>query len=373
MKILFLLNDNVDFDGRARRMINIARKFGKVVVVHKTERTTSSALSCRLAVPKAGWARKISAHLIFGWYSLQAAIRLKPDLIISANFFTIFWGALLKKYLGAKLVYDAYELLFDPENRPASFHNYAWFFIEKYSIRTADLVVAANYERMSLMKMKYKLKNYTYMLNIPDSDRDCEYPNRSGFLRDRLNSSDREKILIYQGAISRKRGIFRFVDAVQYLPKEYRLVFIGGGPDVSELCRLIEEKGLGQRIDYLGRVENKNLGRLTRDADVGLMSYSFHGINNLLCSPNKIFEYGQAGIPVLSSNQQPISSLIDKYKIGVTFTDNDDACVIAQKIEFLCSLNSSLLEQRFRRFNSEMTPSCEHERVRVSIGHLLDD
>lgn len=60
-----------------------------------------------------------------------------------------------------------------------------------------------------------------------------------------------------------------------------------------------------------------------RDADVGIVSYIPSNLNNYLASPNKLFEYIHAGLPVAASDIPFMKRVVCENKIGVVFDPRD--------------------------------------------------
>jgi len=70
------------------------------------------------------------------------------------------------------------------------------------------------------------------------------------------------------------------------------------------------------------------------EADVGIIPYLPTNWNNYLCSPNKLFEYIQAGIPVVASDLPFLRKVILGEDIGFTFNPYDpkDIASIINKV-----------------------------------------
>ena len=60
----------------------------------------------------------------------------------------------------------------------------------------------------------------------------------------------------------------------------------------------------------------------TSSADFGILFYENNCLNHYYCSPNKMFEYLMAGIPVLVSNLYEMKNLVEQYQIGIVATSN---------------------------------------------------
>jgi len=150
------------------------------------------------------------------------------------------------------------------------------------------------------------------------------YPNRKkswvepGFsLR-----KDREKIILYQGSVNTGRGLELAILAMKYVLNA-RLVIIGEGDILDDLLRLTGNAGLNGSITFTGRVSMDELFYYTIQADVGISLEEDRGLNYRFALPNKLFDYIQAGLPVLVSDLPEMAAVVRKYDIGKVILTKD--------------------------------------------------
>ncbi len=126
--------------------------------------------------------------------------------------------------------------------------------------------------------------------------------------------------LVYVGHLTKTKGIFEIVEgfakAVGDLPK-LRLYIIGSGPEEVELKRLVEEKGLQERVEFWGRMSNEQILQKLSKFAVGLAPYNLNDNYTYYCDPVKVKEYLAAGLPVIITNAVWVSSLIEEHNCGV--------------------------------------------------------
>ena len=97
------------------------------------------------------------------------------------------------------------------------------------------------------------------------------------------------------------------------------LVLIGSGPAKPNIDLLIKSNSnLCGRIYTINKIPNSHLQDVLSLFDLGLIYYSNININNILCSPNKVYEYANAGLPVIGTGQKTLSKLIEGFEIGKT-------------------------------------------------------
>ncbi len=333
-----LLHGSLEFDGRAKRMIQLLCEDGQTTLVdiQGNERTTTqSGEVSRIRIPISTRNKKWWKHLHFWGTSLRQALRVEPTTIVAENFLTCFPGWVAAKITEAKFVYDAYELIIPEPGQIMNLRDRFWYLLERWCVKRADLLIAANEERACLMAEHYQLERTPeIMLNIPvrtvmPADPDTIITKYPAFKR----RTQEDRLLLYQGDINLARGIGKFINAMNFLSSSYRLIVIGSGPDLRGLAQIARPLSRKGRIFLLGRIEHNLLPSLTPLADIGIICYPFTGQNNIYCSPNKLFEYAQAGLPIVATNQPFLQRIISKFKLGGLIEEGHSPEQIAQILQ----------------------------------------
>ena len=244
------------------------------------------------------------------------AIRGKYDIIVAHNYYLVLPLWVISHLTKKKTVYDSYELYVPTKKTNLDLRQSFFYFIEKIAIRKFDLVIAANEERARLMKAKFGLKKRPLtILNIStsfDSDDSLKitekYPE--------INNINGRMILVYQGFLGAGRDCSVFLKILKQLPSNYALLIIGGGPDLNYLKQLSKDIDIEDRIVFTGNIPMKDVHPLLKLCNFGLVSYPFSDLNNIYCSPNKIYEYPAAGLPMICSSQHSITRILRPYNIA---------------------------------------------------------
>ena len=126
---------------------------------------------------------------------------------------------------------------------------------------------------------------------------------------------DEPKIILYQGALNLGRGIESAIRAMQYLDGA-ELWLAGEGDLTLQLKKMVAELELEPKVKFLGRLPLGELCRVTRKASLGISLEEDLGLNYRFALPNKLFDYIQAGVPVLVSNLPEMRRIVDNYQIG---------------------------------------------------------
>jgi glycosyltransferase involved in cell wall biosynthesis len=95
------------------------------------------------------------------------------------------------------------------------------------------------------------------------------------------------------------------------------LVVLGDGLLLSYLQKIAQKKELRGRVYFHAAVPQNELLALTAAADVGIIPYQATCLNNLYCTPNKLFEFIAAGLPILATDLPEIRRLVEGQQIGI--------------------------------------------------------
>jgi len=253
---------------------------------------------------------RLALSVTFDVTMIHAAMRFNADIYICNELYTLRVGAFMK-LLRKKIVYDAHELYPDMFGDTPSYARRISECLEKFLIRFADVVITVNEFLAAIISSRYNVAPPIVVMNcakaVPSSR--LAYPKRSG-----------GKVVLYQGVLSRERGLENVVLACEHLKEGIRVLFRGEGPIERKLKKLAE--GLGN-CTFEKPASVKDVVAKAAEADVGIVIYLPTTLNNLYASPNKLFEYLQAGLPVVGSNLPFIKKIIVENEVGLVFDPSD--------------------------------------------------
>lgn len=235
------------------------------------------------------------------------------DIIYLHDFYAPLIGIMLSYFTKLPIYYDAHELILKRKKDNVSYRDKFFIFLEKIFVRKTKFIISANEERAEVMKKFYHINNVVGVMNITK--------HSISSLARNLNN-DRISI-VYQGYLSESRKLSFFIKALNHLPKNIEFKFIGDGPDLDTYKNLADSMGLSDRIFFTGRLSNTEMMNELSNSHIGIISYSFDSLNNVYCSPNKIFEYAANKLPFIGTNQPFIERISKTYSIGETFKSND--------------------------------------------------
>jgi glycosyltransferase involved in cell wall biosynthesis len=219
------------------------------------------------------------------------------------------------------LVYDAHELETGRNfgsSRLAGVYQRVWAWPEIAFIRQADTVLTVGNGIADELIRLYGIHRPWVVMNCPERQ---PLLSRSTRLRDELALPLNLKVALYLGKMIAGRGLEPFLEAVQRLPGVAAVV-LGDGPLLPEFQSRVKS-GVWQRVYLPGRVPLADLIEYAASADIGVALIQDICRSYQFALPNKLFEYMQAGIPVVGSNLPEISRIISAYQVGEIVDPND--------------------------------------------------
>ena len=153
--------------------------------------------------------------------------------------------------------------------------------------------------RAYIMKGWWQLNKLPYIM----PNKPYDNPSEMAKLSDKdaisiLNEIGDKKIILYQGLIKDRAILGELVKAVNRLGEEYVLLLMG-----SDRENIIPELKKQSNKVFSGWVTAPRHLQVTAKAYLGIVYYDgMYCLNNAFCAPNKIYEYGAFGVPMLANN-----------------------------------------------------------------------
>jgi L-malate glycosyltransferase len=123
----------------------------------------------------------------------------------------------------------------------------------------------------------------------------------------RQKTEDRRQKLITVGRLSVTKRIDLLVDAVALLKKQGReigLTIVGGGGELKQIRRLVEERGMQGFVTVMGRVDNDKMPELYRQHDLFVSATMQEGMSNAM------LEAMASGLPIVTTRCEGVDELL---------------------------------------------------------------
>lgn len=217
---------------------------------------------------------------------------------------------LISKLKGIPLVFDSHEYFTEvPELVNRNFVKKIWLLIEKSIVPNLKHCITVCNSIAYEFEKKYGTK-FVVVRNLPLRKSNSD---SSSTFKKQIEA----KTIIYQGALNIGRGIEVVIQAMLYI-ENTNLIIAGDGDIKNELIQLSKKLNLSNRVTFLGKISLNELHNYTKTADLGFSLEENMGLNYYYALPNKLFDYIQAEIPVLTSNFPEMEAIVTKYSIGRT-------------------------------------------------------
>jgi len=235
-----------------------------------------------------------------------------------------FWISKLKRI---PLIYDSHEYFTEvPELVERPKVQKVWKRIEEYILPKMKEMITVNQSIANLFHEKYGIKVHV-VRNIP-----MRKMLPAPASRDAIGIDPKKHVLVLQGSgINIHRGSEELVDAMRYLD-DCQLVIIGGGDVLPILKEKVTANNWNDRVKFFPRMPYQQMMAITQLAELGFTLDKDTNLNYRFSLPNKLFDYIQAGVPIVASRLTEIEKIVTDYNIG-TFIDNHDPETIASTVK----------------------------------------
>jgi glycosyltransferase involved in cell wall biosynthesis len=265
-------------------------------------------------------------------YWRRAALRHLPpaDVWHGHDLLGLLTARALQERHGGGLVHDSHELFLEANSaaRLPSPARRLLFRMERGASRKADAVITVNESIAEELGRRYGVRPVVVM-NCPPFG-----PARKrGKLRDHLDLGSRP-VVLFHGGLSSGRGVEQLVDSVPLLPAEAAVVLLGYGDLATPYSALAAQESHRGRLFVLPAVSVADLPNWVCDADVGVIAFQPVDRNNVLGTPNKLFEYLEAGVPMVVSDFPEMRRIVTETGAGIA-RDTSTAASLAAAIREL--------------------------------------
>lgn len=247
----------------------------------------------------------------------------KADVYWANDLDSLWPNFIISRLHSSLLVYDSHEYFTESVYKAAS--RKAWEKLEKSIFPRLKNIITVNNSIKKVYEEKYKVP-VTVIRNVP-------YKSTLNLENGIPDFPNDKKVLVIQGmGINENRGSEEAVQAMQFLPDDFHLVFIGTGTVISKLKQMVIDWKLSSKVYFLDVMPYDRMMQYTRQCFLGLIFEKIDFTDqHKFALPNKFFDYIQAGIPVLSSKATEIKLLIEKYQVGdfiISFEPKEIAATI---------------------------------------------
>ena len=231
----------------------------------------------------------------------------------------------LKKKFGHKVYYETHDFFYDLKlrNDIVKHKKVRQFILERLYLKKVDGLVCVSKKQKEIYKKH---------LNVPIKTIPCGMDNKIIECKD-----EKEKVFAYIGSLEKRKGIENIVALVKMLPKEYRVLIIGGKnqEELENFSRKLKEEKIFDRVEITGWLTKYEIHKRLKRVKIGVVPLTDNFFNRYLTSPLKIYDFMSCKIPVIASDLPSVLDFIEDGKNGYIFNwkEKDKVLKIIEKLE----------------------------------------
>lgn len=264
-------------------------------------------------------------------------------------------GSALARKTGAKLIYDTHELETE-STQSKGLRKFCAKILERLFIKKSDAVFVVSEAIADHYANSYSIERPLVVLNSPPR----RNRKKTTIFRDTFNIKEEARIFLYQGILSKGRSVHLLIDEFEKRTENNAvLVLMGFGPMVEDVKRAADANN---NIFFQPAVTPKELLDYTASADVGLVFAENLCLSYDYSMPNKLFEYGMAGLPCVVTNLAEMKQYIETNQCGVVLAD-------MSSVQFQSAINK-LLESDLESMSQAAYDSAVANSWEVQVSVL---
>lgn len=181
-------------------------------------------------------------------------------------------------------------------------------------------------------------------------------------------------LLVYSGGVTPARGIDVVVQALAQLPEVHLAVVCVPGVHTKPVEKLVStalDLGVRDRMHLLEPVGPERVTTFLRTADIGVHPLPGGIPNHDMALPNKLFEYLQAGLPLVVSDAKALADFVTSHKVGASFRTGDATSLAAAVRRVLDDRASYAAEVAHQRDEQQYTWEGQEQTLVDVYNQLL--
>jgi glycogen(starch) synthase len=275
--------------------------------------------------------RAYVAHINQRWVALARG--WKPDFCQAHDVDAMEAAGTLAAELGCAFVYDAHEIWNEQPFVHDEEEAIYWKALERRFIRKAGAILTVNHLIAGWMEQEYGVGPVLCLYN-------CQELEPLPAPREKLSARvGGRPVALYQGVIGLDRGLEELLASARH-QREIVIAIRGAGERLAALRELARQHELD--VLFLDAVPSSQVVAAAAEADIGLIPFLPSCMNHYWSTPNKLFEYMMAGLPMAGSDIPELQTFVADNGLGRLFDPYSPADIAASltSMEGLAAMGS---------------------------------
>ncbi|MFW6040714.1 MAG: glycosyltransferase family 4 protein [Thermoplasmatota archaeon] len=313
---------------------------------------------------------RIAYYLLFPLHSLLYIINMRDEyeviMTTSPPIFVHIPGLFAKIFLDKEWILDIRDLWIDASSELGFVDEDSIFKklserFEKICLKFTDHITITTRKMEEKLEDKYDLNETEKFLFLPNGvDIDIFSPK----------NLERKDQIIYAGLLGHAQDLENPILAMEKLNGRYDIKFkiVGDGDIRDELERLVESKGLENKVEFEGLVPREKIPEYLSSSKIGIAPIkSLKSLDYAV--PSKIFEYMACELPFITSGIGEVQKITEESKAGVIA--KNDAQSFTEKIAYLLE-NKDRLEEMGKEGRRFVEENFDREKIAEKLKDTIE-
>lgn len=356
-RILFCMTSNFAFDQRMQRIVGTLHASYEVSIYNRFNDTSDFGTIYDAAC---FFNRGFLFYLEFNIRLLYHLLTKKYDIVYLVDADTLLAGGISSYLIKRKYVFDSHEWFAQvPELQGQVFKQKIWEGIQSTFVKKMDLCITVN-QSLSIILSRAYSRPFTVIRNVPKIRSFASV------------STEHTKIIIYQGAVNKGRGLDVAIEAMKSLPL-FQLHIYGEGGVMHELQQIVKSNDLEDRVLFFGNQRSEVLWQKTTEAYIGLNLLEADSLNYYYSLANKFFDYMHAEVPSINMDFPEYNNIIDKYDFGLLLENLDRVSLIDAIRKLDNEAYRKTLIDNCKKYREQFSWDIEQNKLIEAINGLANN
>ncbi len=293
------------------------------------------------------------------------------DLVVAHDVPVMPLAELLKSAWGSPLVCDLHEIFPEQDEHftTATARQY-WRRLEASGLAASDGIICVNSAVADYVRSSHAPASPIAVVH--NSVPYVEQPVSGPTLRDYYPIPNGARVMLFAGSLRPHTNLEVLIEGFGAADLQgWVLAILGEGPLRDRLESTVRRRKLAGRVFLGRRVRQGDLIPVASSADVALLPYQAVGLNHLIATPNKLFEYIQARLPIATSGLPMVEQIVRVHGNGAAVDFSSAGALAAGLVSFARDVAPGITRQAREAAAQEFSWEREEAALLDVVDHAM--